>query len=286
MHRVVAFAAVLLRAAAAPLVLSLFGIVAAVGVPADAAAQMDRRPWLGIAMDADGSGPGVRVGHVVRGSPADRAGIRAGDRVVRIASAPVARSADVLQAIGARAVGDALTIDFQRAGLDRTVRAVLAPFPSPDEMVRMDLVGAFAPAWIDLETVSGSFPPTLGAVRGRVVLLDFWATWCAPCRVVVPKLDALQARYGAQGLSVLGVSTEDARDVADFAQRTTLRYPIAVDKRAATSRSYGVLSLPTLVVIDKRGIVRDVAIGYDSSEDARLDSAIRTLLAEPAPADR
>ena len=118
-----------------------------------------------------------------------------------------------------------------------------------------------------------------------MVLLDFWATWCAPCRVAIPKLDALQARYGAQGLSVLGVSTEDAQDVATFTQRMTMRYGVAVDKHAQTTRSYGVASLPTLVVIDKRGVVRDVAIGFDPGSDARLDATVRSLLAEPAPAN-
>jgi thiol-disulfide isomerase/thioredoxin len=144
-------------------------------------------------------------------------------------------------------------------------------------------VGAFAPTWKGIETVSGAFPPSIGSLRGRVVLLDFWATWCMPCRVVIPKLGALQARYGAQGLSVLGMSTETAQDVALFAQRVAMRYPVAIDKDAETTRSYGVASLPTLIVIDKRGVVRDVAIGYDSSEDARLDSSVRALLAEPAP---
>ena len=101
----------------------------------------------------------------------------------------------------------------------------------------------------------------------------------------MPKLGALQARYGAQGLDVLGVSTEDAQDVALFTQRMDVRYAVAIDKHAQTTRSYGVVSLPTLVVIDKRGVVRDVAIGYDSSEDARLESSVRALLAERAPSD-
>jgi peroxiredoxin len=98
----------------------------------------------------------------------------------------------------------------------------------------------------------------------------------------VPKLGALQARYGAQGLSVLGISTEEASDVALFAQRMAMRYPVAVDQHAETTRSYGVVSMPTLVVIDRRGVVRDVSVGYDPSGDARLDATIRALLAEAA----
>jgi thiol-disulfide isomerase/thioredoxin len=271
----IAFAALFAIAAASPALL----------VTADAAAQGDTgHPWLGVAMDSDASAPGVRVGHVVRGSPADKAGVREGDRILRIAGAAVSRGADVVRAVGAHAVGDAIAIELARGAQSRTVRVVLAAFPSQDDMMRMDLVGTFAPTWKGIDAVSGTFPPSIASLRGRVVLLDFWATWCGPCRVIVPKLHALQARYGAQGLSVLGVSTEDAEDVALFAQRMALSYPVGVDRRAETTRAYGVMSLPTLVIIDKRGVVRDVDVGYDPVETGRLDAAVRALLAEPAPA--
>jgi peroxiredoxin len=91
----------------------------------------------------------------------------------------------------------------------------------------------------------------------------------------------LQARYGAQGLTVLGVSTEDARDVTLFSDRMAIRYAVGIDKHSETTRSYGVASLPTLVVVDKRGVVRDVSVGYDPSDEGRLESTLRGLLAEP-----
>jgi len=261
------------------------GAAATVLAPADVSAQVaDARPWMGIAMEASPPGvSGVLVSHVVRRSPADKAGLHDGDRLLRVAGTTVARSPDVLHAVSAFSVGDTLDLTFNRAGTEQTAHVTLAAFPSQDDMMRMDLVGAFAPTWKDIEVVSGAFPASIGALRGRVVLLDFWATWCAPCRVAIPKLDALQARFGAQGLSVLGVSTEDAQDVATFVQRMPMRYGVAVDKHAKTTRSYDVGSLPTLVVIDKRGVVRDVAIGFDPGEDARLEATIRSLLAEPAP---
>ncbi len=240
-------------------------------------------PWLGVAMDAEAGGPGVRVSHVVRGSPADAAGIRADDRLVRVAGVAVSHGPDVVGAVSNASVGDIVDLVCLRGGAPITFRVTLAAYPSQDGMMRMDLVGAQAPGWRGIEGVSGAFPPSIDALRGRVVLLEFWATWCAPCRVIAPKLGALQARYGAQGLSVLGVSTEDAPDVASFAQHFPLRYAVAVDKAADTTRSYGVVGLPTLVVIDKRGVVRGVSIGYDPGEDARLDAMVRALLAE-APA--
>jgi thiol-disulfide isomerase/thioredoxin len=253
-------------------------------VTTDARAQgVDARPWLGVVLDQDTSAPGVAVGHVIRGSPAEKAGVREGDRLVRLGGAAVLRPSDVTRIVGARSPGDTLDIAFVRGGREQAVRAALAAFPPRDEMIRMDLIGTFAPPWRDVQAVSGSFPASLGALRGRVVLIDFWATWCAPCRVAIPKLDAMQARYGAQGLSVLGVTADEAADVAVFAQRMGMRYGVAVDTHGKTSRTYGVVSLPTLVVVDKRGVVRDVAVGYDSGSDARLDAEVQSLLAEPAP---
>ncbi len=280
----------LARLTLAGLILSVAAGGAMAGLaPRQAAAQSaSTRPWLGVAMDPPeqpAALPGVRVGHVVRGSPADRAGVREGDRIVRLAGRAVARGSDVVGVVSSLGVGDVLEMTLVRAGREQQARVTLAPFPSQDEMMRMDLVGAFAPTFRDVEAVSGAFPASVGALRGRVVLLDFWATWCAPCRVVIPKLDALQARYGAQGLSVLGVSTEGTQDVAQFAQRMAMRYGVGVDRHSATTRSYGVVSLPTLVVIDKRGVVRDVHVGYDPSADAQLEATVRALLAEPAPAD-
>jgi len=195
----------------------------------------------------------------------------------------VGRGAEVVQAVAEFAVGDAVDISYVRAGVEQVAHVTLAIYPSPDDMMRMDLVGAQAPMWRDIEVVSGMFPPSLAALRGHVVLIDFWATWCGPCRIVAPKLAALQARYGAEGLTVLGLSTEGTQEVASFALRTPLRYAVAIDRHAETTRSYGVASLPTLVVIDKRGVVREVSVGYDPMGDAHLEDTVRTLLAEPGP---
>jgi thiol-disulfide isomerase/thioredoxin len=240
------------------------------------------RPWLGVVMSGD-AGRGVLVGHVVRGSPADRAGIRAGDRITRVASRAVANGNEVIRAVGDYHAGSALDITFVRGGAERDTQVTLAPLPAPDELLRMDLVGTFAPAWRGVRGIAGAFPASLAALRGRVVLLDFWATWCGPCRIVAPKLSALQDRYGAQGLSVVGVAADDPQDIARFATRLPVSYPLAADLEGETSRDYGISSLPTLLVIDKRGVVREVAVGYDPAEDAWLDGQVRSLLAEPAP---
>jgi len=268
-------------------VAALLGCAGGVAIaPTNAIAeQRAGRPWLGVAMDADKDAGGAKVKHVVKTSPAHKAGIRDGDRIVKVDATRVAAPADVTRAVAARGVGDTSAITVVRDSKEITVRVTFAPFPTSDEMLRMDHVGSFAPAWKGVTSVSGNVPTSIGTLRGRVVLLDFWATWCGPCRLVAPKLGALQSRYGAQGLSVIGIAAEPREDVALFAQKTGMSYGVAVDVKGETSSAHTIASLPTLFVIDKRGVVRDIVVGYDPSRDAQVEALVKTLLAEPAPQD-
>ena len=242
-----------------------------------------QRPWLGLAMASESSGRGVKVTHVVRHSPAAEAGVLDGDSVVLVGSISVARAADVQRAISEHGVGDSVWLLIRHGGAERRVRAVLTPLPSSDERMRMDLVGAPAPSWKGIVAVGGDFPQSITALRGRVVLLDFWATWCGPCRFVMPRLDALQDRLGAQGVRVFGVSTEEPEEVGQFVRQSHVRYPMGVDTAEETTRAYGVSGLPTLIVIDKRGVVREAFVGYDAGEYQRLEAIVASLVAEPDP---
>jgi thiol-disulfide isomerase/thioredoxin len=258
-----------------------------VSVSPDAAAQqrMNGRPWLGVSMDSSGHTGAVLVKHVVRGSPAFNAGIREGDRIKHVDGRAVASAREVTSTVAGHAIGELVTVTVTRPSGDVDVHVTLGAFPRGDDMIRMDHVGTFAPAWRGLHQVSGAVPHTVGDLRGRVVLLDFWATWCGPCRVMSPTLSGLQARYGAQGLSVIGISTEEDEQVSLFAQRMNMGYGVATDSNGDTTQAYTVSSLPTLFVIDKRGVVREVEVGYDSSREAGLESLIQSLLNEPAPAN-
>lgn len=263
--------------------LAVVGVGVCVGVASERVVQAQpaaTRPWLGVSMSKDTGAPGVLVGHVIRGSPADRCGLKEGDRIVRVGASVVATGQDVVAAVGAHTVGDAVDIAYVREGHEASAHAALTPFPSSDDVVRMDLVGAPAPAWGHVIGIGGAFPPNLAALRGRVVLLDFWATWCGPCRIVMPRLTQLQARHGAEGLTVVGLSSEDVDPVESFVRKLPPRYAVGVDPDAETARRYGVMSLPTVVVVDWQGTVRDVFIGYDPDSDARLDATVRRLLAE------
>lgn len=242
--------------------------------------------WLGVAMAKNsGADGGVRVKHVIRGSPADKAGLKEGDTLRAIDGTKVGSPEEVTRLVAAHDPGDSITASVSHGpGVAAPVRVALAIRPSPDDMLRMDTIGAFAPAWVGVAPI-GDAPSSVNQLRGRVVLLDFWATWCGPCRVLAPKLSALQARYGAQGLRVVGLTTDPAESAATAAERLGIRYSIGVDGTAETSRAYDISALPTVFVIDKRGVVRDLVVGYDPSRDAQIEGLVKELLAEPAPTD-
>jgi thiol-disulfide isomerase/thioredoxin len=118
---------------------------------------------------------------------------------------------------------------------------------------------------------------SLGDLRGHAVLLDFWASWCGPCRHEIPIVQGIARRYGDQGLSVIGVNTSDeAGNAAPFAKQLHLTFPIAYDEGQRVAAAFGVEGLPTLVVISKTGKVLAVRSGETSDSD--LDALVKRAL--------
>jgi peroxiredoxin len=120
---------------------------------------------------------------------------------------------------------------------------------------------------------------SLAALRGKVVLLNFWATWCAPCQAEMPVFSAWQRQYGARGLQIVGISMDDgAAPAQKLVKKLRVDYPVAMGDVQLGRRYGGVLGLPLTFLIDRKGVVRAVFQG-DSSLKA-IEAQMQTLLGE------
>lgn len=117
--------------------------------------------------------------------------------------------------------------------------------------------------------------------RGHVLILDFFATWCQPCRQSIPHLVAMNRKYGTQGLTVLGLSVDEdgERVVTAFTNEFHVNYPLALAGDVTTA-DFGVRSVPIMYVIDKKGKIAEVYRGYSNEMARSLESLIKRLLAE------
>jgi thiol-disulfide isomerase/thioredoxin len=118
---------------------------------------------------------------------------------------------------------------------------------------------------------------TLSALRGKPVVLDFWATWCGPCQMTAPIVNSVSQRYRDKGLVVVGVNVDDDTfPVERFVRKKNLTFPIVWDEKKAISRSYGANTLPTLVVVSKEGKI--VAVRHGVTSESDLDALVKRVL--------
>ncbi len=140
-------------------------------------------------------------------------------------------------------------------------------------------VGATAPAF-SLPTLDGTFTFTLGGSSARVFLLNFWASWCIPCRTESPELEKVYEQYRDSGLSVVGINSglqDDPTAARDFVKKYGLTYPILLDKDDAVIHAYGVIGLPTSVFVNAQGQIMTIQAG--GMDAATLKDILDRLLA-------
>ncbi|HEX2768271.1 MAG TPA: TlpA disulfide reductase family protein [Geobacteraceae bacterium] len=132
---------------------------------------------------------------------------------------------------------------------------------------------------IKVTTASGQ-TVSLANYKGYVLVLDFFASWCEPCKRSIPHLIELNRKYGKQGLQILGLSLdEDREDLNQFVMPLKLNYPVALADENLQS-GYGLRSIPTLVLIDKKGIVVEKYMGLTDEMRKTLEATIKRLLVE------
>jgi thiol-disulfide isomerase/thioredoxin len=251
--------------------------------PVSAPAVADPAPgWLGVALSARSPDEaGAVVSNVLRRSPADTQGLQVGDIVLGINAEPVSDPEQLSQAIAALGAGGRANLIVQRGADKRLLAVELGHNPGLEGQLRLGFVGAPAPELSGVEVAQGDAGPTLQGLRGRVVVLEFWATWCAACRALQPTLNDWHDRYPALQAQIVSVTIDSAVQASRDAAQLGLRYSVLSDPQGQTARLYQAFALPTLFVIDRAGVVREVSVGYDPARLRALEATVERLIAEP-----
>lgn len=149
------------------------------------------------------------------------------------------------------------------------------------------LAGALRPqygnAGAKAEPLAAPTWPLLQSLHGKVVLVDFWASWCAPCRRSFPWMNDLQQRHAAQGLVVVAVNVDQDRALANaFLREIPVSFRLEYDPAGALAEQFHVQAMPTSFLIDRRGTVRGRHAGFREAQRAERETQIQQLLEESA----
>jgi thiol-disulfide isomerase/thioredoxin len=227
--------------------------------------------WIGVFFDPNSA----TVGQVIPGSPAERAGILAGDKFETVGGLKVTSGKDVTQIVQRTPELRPLMTKIVRDGREITIDIVVELRPAIDELATK-LNGKQAPALTLPMWGGGTF--SLAEQRGKVVVLDFWATWCGPCIMQMPILIELQKRHPE--IVVVGINAETDAALTELLG-TSKPYTIARDEEQTAWRNYFVTALPTTFVLDETGIIRHVELGV--GDPAAIEQAIANLRTRPSP---
>jgi thiol-disulfide isomerase/thioredoxin len=122
---------------------------------------------------------------------------------------------------------------------------------------------------------------SLDKLRGRVVMLNFWASWCGPCRQEMPLLEQMHKRYSSLGFTLLGVNVDaNSTDAEAWLAKTPVTFPVLFGRESKVSKLYSVNAMPSTIFIDRKGNVRYMHRGYKAGDEGEYLNQIRALLKE------
>jgi cytochrome c biogenesis protein CcmG/thiol:disulfide interchange protein DsbE len=131
----------------------------------------------------------------------------------------------------------------------------------------------------DQKTVSGDKSISFHGLAGKVAIVDFWATWCEPCKKSFPKLEELRGRYESKGLQIVGISEDDEKGgIPSFASGLGAKFPLVWDSDKSIAGKWQPKSMPSTFVVDRTGMVRFVHLGYHDHEEDEIEKEVKSLL--------
>lgn len=229
--------------------------------------------WLGVRLGKADEARGTEILGVMRRSPGAAAGLRPGDRLLDVDGTPIENLRDLLRVLRPYRPGDEIEVVTSRDGKRTTSTVKLTEKPDDESITSRHLLGHPAPS-LRFRYAGDGQEGTLDELKGKPTVLEFWATWCAPCRYVQKDLEAVKGELSDQ-IHIVGVSSEPLATVQQYLARSPVKYAMAVADDAQLGE-YLVQSLPTVVILDEDHRVAAVVFGRGNR--ATIEAKLKSLL--------
>lgn len=223
----------------------------------------------------------TQITHVYKASSGDKAGLKKNDLITAVNGIPVTRFQDIGNVTRGQSIGFSFTLTVYRDGKSIDAKIFIEEKPSDMQLRLKEVFEGSSMIAFEAESMNGSDKGkkiSSEMYKNKVIILDFWATWCGPCRKTMPILEDLHKKYYDKGLVIIGLSNEDKSEIGKFLEKQPLVYSIGYDSFGSVKKDYEVDKLPTMFLIDKKGIVREVGIG--TSHLNNIEQDIQKMLQE------
>lgn len=237
--------------------------------PLLAAPPQQAQPWLGIEVDPS-TAQGVKAKRVIKDTPAQRAGLVDGDVITAVDKEKVNSREELMAVLRAKGVGSKVTVHFIRKEKAETRELKLEVLPDMLDLAKAQLLNRPSPPF-ELKAVLDGKIIKSSDLKGKVHVLEFWATWCPACRAAAPYISKWAAKHA--DIPVIGISDEDEATIAAFAKREKLGYTFVSDPGGKVQGDYGMGSIPAFILVDRKGVVKDISVGVGEYLETLLRKA-------------